>query len=171
MATPANPIANPITWTRAGRFPSIKAATTAANSGTAPLIIPAREEEIHCWATGKRNIGTAIHVTATSPIDGQSCRGMGRRAAGNAASVPKPSANLPAVMNAGSKDSRLSAMRRNDDPQTAATAVNRAHSAKPNALACVPGLVPSKADCLVATEAPKRIPTYQNTAKVRSVAS
>ena len=124
---------SPMICTGAGALRSIRAATTAAKRGTAPLIIPANDDEIHCWATGNRYIGTAIQIRAMAPMAGQAARSIFRRAAGNAARVVNPTVKRAAVMNDGVKDSRLSAMRRNEEPQIAATATSRAHSTNPNA--------------------------------------
>ena len=101
--------------------------------GTAPLIIPATEESIHCWAIGKSVSGMAIQMIPRAATRARSAGSMGRRARGTSASASIPSAIRASVITPGSNASRPMAMNRNEDPQMSAMPVRRPQSNPPKA--------------------------------------
>jgi hypothetical protein len=114
------------------------AAIRPENSGMAPLIIPAREESIHCWATAKRVSGIAIQTAPRKAILGKSSRSTRRRAPGTTDRASAPNATRRKATSPGSRSSRPNAIRRKEEPHMPAIAARRPHSIGPNASVRVP---------------------------------
>ena len=131
--TPRKPITRPAICTRPGTRWETEAAISAANSGTPPLIIPASEESIHCWATEKSTNGPAIQTSPSSATSGRSERRTPRRAAGTSASVIAPNSTRRKATRPGSKCTRPISMNRKDAPHPNATPATSAQSSAPNA--------------------------------------
>src|SRR5918992_2277377 len=140
--TPANPTSSPTICTAPGGRRRRMVAKTAANSGTAPLIMPAAEEETpRSWAIGNRRRGIAVHTRARRTIRGQSSRATGVRLRRTRKRAAAPSAIRTSVINAGWKASRPMAIHRNEEPHISATEARSPHSAIPKASGRVPGAV------------------------------
>jgi len=102
------------------------------------LIIPATDEAIHCWATGKRIIGTPIQMIPRKAIRGRSSRATGERARGNTARAAAPSSTRLIATTPGCRVSSPRSISRNDEPQMREQAARRLHSTDPKAAVRVP---------------------------------
>jgi hypothetical protein len=102
-------------------------------SGAPAFSIPASDESIHCWATGKSTNGTAIQTMPKSAIAGQAERGTAPRAAGIVANVATPKASRSNATSSGRKWSTPTSMKRNDEPHSPATDASKTQSTAVNA--------------------------------------
>lgn len=90
----------------------MNAATTAMNSGVAPLSMPVTDDDTRSSANGKIDNGMAIQITPSSTMRGMSTRSIRtRRAAGNRPSVSAPNPTRMGVMSAAGNACRPSAMK------------------------------------------------------------
>ena len=135
--TPAKPASRPTIRRGRGTARAISAATTAANSGTPPLSMPATEESMWRWASGKRTNGAAIQTVPSSATRAQSARATRRRAAGKASSATNPNVRRSSATSAGGKASSPSAISRNDEPHSTAQVARSAQSRVSNPLSSI----------------------------------
>ena len=114
---PASPVKRPKSTRLEGALRAITVATMATKIGVTAFNIPVNAEETCCSANGNMLSGRANQRMPSNTIPGQAERSMVLRAAGNSASVRKPTEILVKVTPFGATDLSPSAMNRNDAPQ------------------------------------------------------
>ena len=111
QTTPSRPIASPSTCFDGGALRTIAVATSAVNSGEAPLSIPITLLDTCCSANGNALNGTANQTMPSVTMPPHALLGIGARAFGNIPSVMNPISTRNGVTNPGENESIAMAMK------------------------------------------------------------